>query len=117
MIGLAFDENFNHDIIRGLLRRNSRLDVISVQDEGLAGRDDPAVLEWAARHDRVLISHDVSTITAHAYARVAAGQKMPGVFEVPHSVSIAAAIEDLLLISECSVAGEWEGQVRYLPLR
>ena len=24
---------------------------------------------------------------------------------------------DIMLIAECSLAGEWEGQVRYLPLR
>jgi len=117
MIGLAFDENFNNDILRGLLRRNPGLDLVRIQDAGLSGKDDPAVLQWAARQDRVLISHDVSTITAHAYARVAAGRKMPGVFEVPPSVPIAIAIQDLLLIAVCSLPGEWEGQVRYLPLR
>jgi len=26
-------------------------------------------------------------------------------------------LENLLLIAECSLEGEWEGQVRYLPLR
>jgi hypothetical protein len=62
--------------------------VICIQDEGLSGRDDDAVLEWAARQNRGLISPGVSTITAHAYARVAAGQKMPGVFEVPHTVAL-----------------------------
>lgn len=117
MIGLAFDENFNHDILRGLLRHNPGLDVIRLQEAGLTRAEDPVVLEWAAQQGRVLITHDVSTITAYAYARVAAGKNMPGVFEVPRSVAIAVAIEDLLLIAECSQAGEWEGQVRYLPLR
>jgi len=117
MIGLAFDENFNNDILRGLLRRNPRLDAVRVQDTSAAGGSDETVLEWAAQQSRVLITHDVSTITAHAYALVAGGRKMPGVFEVPRSVSVAVAIEDLLLISECSLPGEWEGQVRYLPLR
>jgi hypothetical protein len=42
---------------------------------------------------------------------------MPGVFEVGREVPIGAAIDDLLLLAECSVEGEWEGQVRYLPLR
>ena len=46
-----------------------------------------------------------------------ANQSMPGVFEVAPGVSLAQAIEDLLLIAECSRPGEWEGQVRYLPLR
>ena len=103
--------------MRGLLRRQSTLDVVRVQDAGLSGADDPTVLEWAAREGRVLISHDVSTITKHAYERVTAGQSMPGVFEVATSVPLAQAIEDLLLIAEDSRPGEWEGQVRYLPLR
>ena len=25
-------------------------------------------------------------------------------------------VEDILLLAECSLEGEWEGQVRYLPL-
>ena len=41
---------------------------------------------------------------------------MPGVFEVSPRVPIGHAIDDLLLIVECSLDGEWEGQVRYLPL-
>lgn len=117
MIGLAFDENFNNDVLRGLLRRRPGLDVVRVQDAGLSSLDDPAVLAWAAQEGRVLVSHDVSTLTAYAYARVRAGQSMPGLIEVGSSVPIAAAIEDLLLIAECSLPGEWEGQVRYLPLR
>ena len=65
----------------------------------------------------MLVSHDVATLTAYAYARVQAGLPMPGLFEAAPSVPIAAAIDDLLLIAECSQPGEWEGQVRYLPLR
>ncbi len=36
---------------------------------------------------------------------------------IDENFNIAHAIEDLLLIAECSRPGEWEGQVRYLPLR
>lgn len=116
MLQLAADENFNNDIIRGLLRRKPALGMVRVQDVGLSGADDPTVLEWAAREGRVLVTHDVSTLAKHAYERVAAGRPMPGVFEVGPGVSIARAIDDLLLIAECSLEGEWEGQVRYLPL-
>ena len=56
MIGLALDENFNHDILRGMLRRNASLDVVRLQEAGLSGQDDPTVLEWAAQQSRVLIS-------------------------------------------------------------
>lgn len=117
MLRLATDENFNNDIVRGVLRRNSKVDIVRVQDVGLSGADDPAVLEWAAQAERVLLTHDVTTMTRYAYERVRDGKLMPGVFEVSRSVPIGLAIEDLLLLTECSLDGEWEGQVRYLPLR
>ena len=41
---------------------------------------------------------------------------MPGVFELRSDASLRWAIEDLILLAECSSEGEWEGQVRFLPL-
>jgi hypothetical protein len=116
MLRLVADENFNNNIVRGLLRRQPDLDIVRVQDSGLSGADDPTVLEWAAHERRVLLTHDVSTITKYAYARVRAGQPMPGVFEVSRAVPIGRAIEDILLLAECSLDDEWEGHVYYLPL-
>src|SRR5580700_10190464 len=78
---LAFDENFNNNVLRGLLRRRPLLDILRIQDAGLAGRDDPAVIAWAAEQGRILVSHDVSTLTEFAYERVRAGLPMPGLFE------------------------------------
>jgi hypothetical protein len=117
MLLLAADENFNGNIVRGLFRRQPALDLVRLQDAGLSGADDPAVLAWAAREGRVLLTHDVSTITRYAYERVQQGQPMSGVFEVRRGLPIGRAIEEILLLAECSLEGEWEGQVRYLPLR
>lgn len=117
MLRFAADENFNNDIVRGLRRRLPELDLIRVQDAGLSGADDPTVLAWSARERRVLLTHDVATMTMFAFDQVEAGQSMPGVFEVPRSLPAGLTIEELLLIAECSLPDEWEGQVRYLPLR
>ena len=116
MISLLVDEDFDNTILRGLLRRLPGIDVVRVQDVGLCGSTDPEVLAWAADHDRVLITHDVSTMKSHAYERVASGLQMPGLFALPQSLPIGVAIAELLLLTECSIAGEWEGQVRHLPL-
>ncbi len=116
MLRLAADENFNNNIIRGLLRRQPDLDIVRIQDIGLSGADDPTVLEWAAQEGRVLLTHDVSTITKYAYERVRAGQPMSGVFEVSRSIPISRILDDILLLAEYSLDGEWESQVRYLPL-
>ncbi len=117
MLHLVADENFSGDIVRGLRRREPTLDVVRVQDVGLSGADDPTILEWAAHAGRVILTHDVTTFTRYAYERVRASMPMPGVFEVSRAVSIGHAIEDILLLAECSLENEWEGQVRYLPLR
>jgi hypothetical protein len=117
MLRFVTDENFNNDIVRGVRRRSPGVDLVRVQDEGLSGADDPAILEWAAVAGRALLTHDVSTMTRYAYDRVREGKPMPGVFEVSRDVPTGVAIEEILLLAECSLAGEWEGQVRYLPLR
>ncbi len=116
MLRLAADESLNGDIVRGLLRRKPELDVVRVQDVGLSGADDPTVLEWAASEGRILVTHDVSTLAGHAFDRVAAGKPMPGVFAVHMEAAIGPTIEDLLLLTECSLEDEWQGQVRFLPL-
>jgi hypothetical protein len=117
MLLLAADENFNNYIVRGLRRRNRAIDLLRIQDAGLISAGDPEILEWAASVGRVLLTHDVSTMTRHAYDRVHEGQPMPGVFEVARSVPIGVAIDEIELLALCSLDGEWEGQVRYLPLR
>ena len=116
MLRLAADENFNGNIVRGLLRRRPDLDLVRVQDAGLAGADDPAILTWAADEGRILLTHDVETMVGFAYERVEAGLRMPGVFEVRLGTPIGQAIEDILLLAEYSLDDEWEGRVAYLPL-
>lgn len=116
MLRFAADENFNNAIVLGLLRRNPELDIVRAQDVGLSGADDPTILAWAANERRILLTHDVKTITRYAYERVVAGQTMPGVVEVGQLVAIGTAIEDLLLLAEVSAEDEWQGQVLYLPL-
>jgi predicted nuclease of predicted toxin-antitoxin system len=111
------DENFNRDIVEGLLQRELDLDIVCAQDVGLTSTPDRTILAWAAQEDRILLTHDVETITKFAYDRVRIGQPMPSVFEVSSKVPLRTAIEDILLIAQGSIEGEWEGQVRYLPLR
>ena len=115
MIKFLADENFDNTIVRGLFRRSPEIDIVRVQDVGLLGKDDPTVLEWAAQEGRILLTHDVSTITRYAYERVKQGQKMPGVIEVSTDARVGQVIEDVLLLVECSREGELEGQVQYLP--
>jgi predicted nuclease of predicted toxin-antitoxin system len=117
LIRLATDEDFDRHIVRALRHRLPDVDLVRAQDAGLAGAPDPRVLEWATGEGRVLLSHDSSTMTATAYARIARGDPVAGVIIVPQWLSVASALEDLLSNVECSVGADWAGQVRYLPLR
>jgi uncharacterized protein DUF5615 len=117
MLRLAADENLNNDIVRGLVRRRPDLDIVRIQDANLSGEIDPLILQWCADNNRVLLTHDVKTITKHAYERVASGKSMPGIIEIPRDLPLGAAIDDILELAQYSLDGEWEGRILYLPLR
>ena len=89
MLRYAADENFNNDILRGLRRRDDRLDVVRVQDVELSAALDPILLDWAAHENRIVLSHDVSTMVGFAHDRVKAGRPMPGLFEVSRQIPLA----------------------------
>ena len=114
---LAADENFNNDILRGIRRRLPDVDIVRIQDTEVYAADDPTVLAWTAQENRILLTHDVKTITRYAYERVEAELPMPGVVEVNAYLDIGQTINDLILFIECSLENEWEGQVIFLPLK
>jgi hypothetical protein len=116
MIRWAADENLDNNIVRALQRRQPDFDIVRVQDVGLSGADDPAVLRWCADERRILITHDKAMVPAHAYDRVTAGALMPGVIIVPIDMSTGLAADDLVLVDRYSEPEEWEERVVYLPL-
>lgn len=117
MLRLLADENLNNNIVRALQLRAPALEIVRVQDVGLIGQDDSIILEWAAKERRLVVTHDVSTMTRYAYDRIAAGESMPGLIEVAFGEQLRVVIDDLLLLATASEEGEWEGQVLYVPLR
>ena len=111
MIAFLADENLKRKIISGLLRRNPSVDVVRAQDVGLSGVDDRVLLAMAARHNRVLLTHDVQTLVGFE-----AGRPMAGVIVLGRKLRVSEAVEELLLIAECSAPEEWADVVAYLPL-
>lgn len=94
-----------------------QLDVLRVQDTPLYQATDPVLLEWAAKEDRILLTHDVQTMTKYAYDRIRAGLPMPGVIEVRDDVPTGQAIEEILLVLSVSLPDELANRITYIPLR
>lgn len=116
MITFLVDQNFNEHIVDGLMAREVGLNVIHVRNVGLATASDPEILEWAAWHGRILLTHDRKTMPTFAYARVTAGQFMPGVFLASGEMPIGDAIEEIYLALHCLTEGECRDVVKYFPI-
>ncbi|MGL6139983.1 MAG: DUF5615 family PIN-like protein [Planktothrix sp.] len=116
MLHLLSDENFNGDIIRGMFLRQPDIDLLRVQDVGLREVDDPEILRWAAANDRIVLTHDRATMPDFAYERLLREEQMSGLFVVNDRMPIRQAIDELLLLNDCSEHSEWKEVVLFLPL-
>ena len=110
MLRFLADQNFDGDIIRGLLRSLPDLDVLSAHQAGLSEASDPELLEWAASQERVILTHDRRTMPDHASDRIRARLRMCGLVIVPLRFALAQAIEEIGLIGACSLEGEWRAR-------
>jgi hypothetical protein len=117
MLRLASDEDVDGRIIRGLRRRQPNLDLVTVQEVGLDNTPDPDILKWAAGEGRILITRDRNTLVGAAWARVQAGEPMPGVLALRKSGGIRDAIDDILLVAEYETEDAINNQVWYIPLQ
>jgi predicted nuclease of predicted toxin-antitoxin system len=116
MLRLATDADVHGEIIRGLRRRLPEIDLVRAQDALPEGASDNEVLRWAATENRILITNDRNTMVGFAYARVAAGESVPGVIATTNEQSIGSAIDEILLIAEYMPEEEIRDQVVvYLP--
>lgn len=116
MLRLISDENLHGDIVRGLRRRLPSLDLIRIQDVGLSGIDDPGLLSWASEQERILFTHDRTTMPMHVAERLREGMSVTGLFIVDDRASLGLLIDELALVIQCSEPAEWSGSIIYFPL-
>lgn len=116
MIRLLVDENFNRRILRGLKRRLLGLDCVLVQETELFQKEDSLILNWATANKRVVLTHDVNTMTKYSYERLDAGEVLSGVVIVPKELPIGRAIEDLDILLNCSGPEDFLNRVIHLPI-
>jgi len=116
MLRLLIDQDLDHVILRGLLLRVPHLDVITAHQVDLSNASDPEVLEWAAAHERIIVTHDRRTMPYHATNRIAGAEKVAGVIVVSRQLPVSQVINELEIIVSCSEMVEWENIIKHLPL-
>lgn len=109
------DENFNNSLIRVLRHRVPNCDVIRAQDVGLSGKSDPIVLEWAAKGERIVLTHDADTMIAAASERTQRSLPMAGVIVIRGLDYSAAVAEDLVLAAQCGTPDDFRDVATFLP--
>jgi hypothetical protein len=116
MLRLFFDHDFNHDILRGLLKRIPDLDFVTPAQLGKITESDANHLVWALENERVVISHDVNTMSDAANRKLKNGEPIFGLILVPQLMPVGDAVNELEIIILCSDENEFENLVKYLPL-
>lgn len=109
------DEDFNEDIVAGLLRLRPGMDILTAKQASLLGSPDPLFLAHAAGQGRVLVSHDKKTMPRHFYDFLLGGNESPGLILLDQRLPKVQAIDALLLVWEASSPDEYRNLTTYLP--
>jgi hypothetical protein len=110
------DHDLNEFIIDGVARREPAIEFVRAREFRIMDWPDARVLEFAAERGLIVVSHDVNTMTKHAYNRTASGLKTAGLLMVRQLDPIPPTIDSLILIWSASEAEEWMDQVAFLPI-
>jgi len=110
------DEDFNNRIVRGIRRLSSEVDIVRVHEVGLLGEPDIKILEWGAKENRIVLTHDAATMIGFGYERIRDGREFPGMIAVSQSASIGRVIEDIAKIAD-DEKFQLQDQIIYLPFK
>ena len=132
-IRFVADEDFHGYLTEALPRlasiNNLPVDLVRVQDRevGLSGASDAASLLWASRNNRVVLTHDRTTMPYTASVLIAEqGLLMKGMIVVARprdlpasrNITLRGLAEDILIEADDlsdSQRGGWDYRIRYLP--
>lgn len=116
MLRLFFDHDFNHKIIRGITQKILDLDYLTPNQLGNPAKSDENHLAWAWKNKRIIISHDVNTMTDTANKRFENDESIFGLILVPQSMPIGDAVNELEIIISCYDENDFENRIEFLPL-
>lgn len=111
------DEHIDRTVQRQLLRRDVRMEILSVGDTGAPanGTSDRDILIWLEQHDYMLVTKNRSTMPGHYANHMAAGGHVPGVLCIRPNVTVGQIMDELYLIWQASTADEYRDRVAFIP--
>jgi len=108
------DADLNEDIVKGVLRREPKVDFRTATSARLRGLSDLEVLTIAAEEGRILVSHDRKTMP-RTFVQFIQSKTSPGLFLISQKTDLLVAIESLLLAWNASKNEEWINRIAVLP--
>ncbi len=111
------DENVDPGYQTEILRRRPDLVVWRVGNAGAPERGtlDPEILCWCEENNFVLVTNNRRSMPVHLVEYLEQGRHIPGIFILSTRVTMGKNIEDLILIAECALEGEYQDQIVNLP--
>ena len=109
------DADLNQLILLAVVRREPTVDFRTAHAASFIGLEDPGVLAFSARDDRLLVTHDHRTMPKH-FADFIQRESSPGVLVVPQYLPVSLVADELILLWSVTEPEEWVNRICYLPL-
>lgn len=115
------DEHLRGPLWKAVLRHNLQtagaLDVMCVGDvpELPLGASDAAIIQWAEREHRILLTQDRRTMPMQLQRHLDTGGHSPGILIIRRSADIRELMEALTLIDQAGQEADFADAVSYIP--
>jgi predicted nuclease of predicted toxin-antitoxin system len=120
-IRFLFDENLRDRLWSAVAQHNAQgppINAVQVGDppDLPLGSQDPDILIWAEREDRILVSQDLSTLPNFLSDHLQAGHHSPGIFLIRRGTTLREVVEFLVLAAHASEPWEWSDRCQFIPV-
>jgi hypothetical protein len=117
-IKYLMDENVVPAYAKQMRQKRSDLVIWSVGAVGAPGLGtlDPEILIWCEEYDFILVTNNRKSMPGHLRDHMAVDRHIPGIFLLNPEQSLGQNIDELLLIADGSIDGEYQDQIIHLPL-
>lgn len=108
MIAIQADEHIPEEVVTGLNARG--IETYSAYHEGLSGKSDRAVFQYAQRTNRIILTNDTD------YFSLIEDQQHHGVFYLTtQRASVGRIIRDIARLIDTSQPNDFENSIFYIP--